>query len=197
MYAGGCHANKHVARLHLGAVNDLILIYNAHRKTCEVIVVLRHHARVLCGLAADERAAGLHAALRNTLYDLCNLLRHVLAAGDVIEEKERFCAAAYDVVHAHGNAVNADGVMLIEQHGRHKLRAHAVCAGNEHRFFHTGHVRLEKAAETADAGNHARNACTLYVLFHQLYGLVACCNVNARCLVAIAVTFHSLTSLFL
>ena len=87
--------------------------------------------------------------------------------------------------------------MLIEQHGRHELRAHAVCAGNKHRFFHTGHVRLEKTAETADAGNHARNACTLYVLFHQLYGLVACGNVNARCLVAIAVTFHSLTSLFL
>ena len=45
MYAGGCHANKHVARLQLGAVNDLILIYNAHRKAREVIVVLRHHAR--------------------------------------------------------------------------------------------------------------------------------------------------------
>ena len=42
--------------------------------------------RVLGSLAAHQRAVGLHAPLSHTLDDLCDLLGHVAAAGDVIQE---------------------------------------------------------------------------------------------------------------
>ena len=147
---------------------------------------------MLRGLAADQRAAGAHAALRNALHDLGDLLGVVLAAGDIIEEEERLRAAAHDVVDTHGDAVDADRIVLVEQHGGDELCADAVRAGNEHRLLHAGKLRLEQAAEAADAGNHAGNRRALHVLLHQLHRFIAGGHVDARGLVAVAKAFHFL-----
>ena len=41
-------------------------------------------------------------------------LRHVLSAGDVVQEEERLRAAADYVVDAHGHAVDAHGIVLVQ-----------------------------------------------------------------------------------
>ena len=60
-------------------------------------------------------------------------LGHVLAAGDVVQEEQGLCAAADDVVDAHGHAVDAHGVVLVHQEGDLELGAHAVGAADQHR----------------------------------------------------------------
>ena len=64
-------------------------------------------------LAADEGATRVDAPLGHAADDCCDLFGDVLPAGDVIEEEERLCAAADDVVDAHCDAVDADRVVFV------------------------------------------------------------------------------------
>ena len=66
-------------------------------------------------LAADERALGLDAAVGDALHELLGQRRVVLRHRDVVEEHERFAAGADEVVHRHGDEVDADGVVLLHQ----------------------------------------------------------------------------------
>ena len=134
---------------------------------------------MLGGLAADEGAAGLHAALGNAGDDGSHLLGDILADGDVVKEEQGLCTAADDIVDAHGNAVDTDGVMLVHQHGKAQLGAHAVGAGDQHRLGHAGHIGGEEAAETADVGHNTGNMGALDISAHKLHALVAGGNVHA------------------
>ena len=156
----------------------------------QVVVLLGHHAGMLGRLPADEGAAGLDAALRHAGHDLGDLLGEVLPAGDVVQEEQGLGAAAHHVVDAHGHGVDADGVVLIQQHGDFQLGAHAVGAGDQHRLLHAGKVRGEQAAKPADAGDHPGDHRALDVLFHQFHGLVPRGDVHARGLIAVTVAFH-------
>jgi ribosomal protein L27 len=55
--------------------------------------------------------------------------------GDVVEECERFAAGADEVVDAHGDEVDADGVEFLRQRGNLQFRADAVGAGDENGMF--------------------------------------------------------------
>ena len=88
------------------------------------------------GLAADERRASLHAAFGYACHDVRDLFGVVFAAGDVVEEKQRLCPAADHVIDAHGNTVDADGVVFVHKHCNLELRAHAVRTADEHGVLH-------------------------------------------------------------
>ena len=171
-------------------VDDLRAVDNADGEARKVVVVGRHGARVFGGLAADERAAGLHAALGHAGNERRDLLRLVLADGDVVEEEDGLCTAADDVVDAHGNAVDADGVVLVHQLRDALLRAHAVRARNEHGLAHTGEIGRKQAAKAADIGHNAWDHGALDVLFHQLDALVAGLDIHAGVTVALGKTTH-------
>ena len=109
------NADQDIARLQFFARNQVLSVAGADREAREVIFVLGHESRVLRGLTADQRAARLNAALRDTGDNRRNLLRNILAAGNVVEEKERLAARAGDIVHAHRDTVNADGIVAIQQ----------------------------------------------------------------------------------
>jgi hypothetical protein len=75
------------------------------------------------------------------------------AAGEVIEEEQRFGALHQDVIDAHRHQVLADGVVAVPLEGQLELGADAVGAGHQHRLAEL--LRdLEQRAETADAGQH-------------------------------------------
>ena len=63
------------------------------REAGQVVLVFRIEAGHFGGFAADQGAAGLHAALRHAGDDVRDALGLVLAAGDVIQEKQGLCAA--------------------------------------------------------------------------------------------------------
>ena len=74
----------------------------------------RMHARVLGGLAAEQRAAGVPAAVGDPGDDLGDLLRHDLADGDVVEQEQRLGAAGDQVVDDHRDQVDARRVVDVE-----------------------------------------------------------------------------------
>ena len=113
MDTGRSQGNHHIAGDHAGIVDDFLFVHNAHGEASQVIVILGHHAGMLGSLAADEGGAGLHAALCHTGNNLGDFFRDVLAAGNVVQEEQGTGTAADNVVDAHGNTVDANGVVLI------------------------------------------------------------------------------------
>ena len=133
---------------------------------------------MLGGLAADEGAPGLDAALGNAGDQLDHLFRYVFSNGDVIQEKEGLGPAADDVVDAHGNAVDAYGIVLAHELGDTLLGAHAVGARDQHRLFHAGEVGGKQPTEAPQPGDHAGDEGAPDMLLHQLYALIARLDVD-------------------
>ena len=172
MHTGGGQRNNDVARLHRGVVQNLGLVHHADSEACQVVLIFRHHAGVFGSLAAHQGAARLHAALGHALDDLGNLLGDILAAGNVVKENQGLRACTDHVIDAHGNAVDADGVVLVQQHGDTQLGADAVGAGNQNRMLHAGAVQLKQAAEAAQTADTVLGHRAGHVLFHQLHRAV-------------------------
>ena len=87
----------------------------------------RIHARHFGGLAPDERASALAAAFSDT----CNYLRSSIglqfAGGKIVEEEERFSALRQNVIHTHGNEVDANCRVEVSFLSQQQLRADAIC----------------------------------------------------------------------
>ena len=149
MQSGGGNADEGVADLDVGAVDDFLLVRKSHAEAGKVIFLRRVEAGHFSGLAADQGAARLHAALRYAAHDVGDLLRDILADGKVIEEEKGLCAAARDVVRAHGNAVDTHRFMLVHEEGDFQLGTHAVSAGDKGGRLHAGEIRLKESAEAA------------------------------------------------
>ena len=114
MNAGACHTDQNVTRRKISSRNNVLLVHDTNGKTSQIVLILRHQPRMFCRLTADQRTACLLAALRHTGHDRRNLLRIVLATGNIVKEKQRFAAGTCNIVHAHGNTVNTDRVMLVQ-----------------------------------------------------------------------------------
>ena len=177
--AVGAQGEDHVPAAHLAGGDGLCLVHHAHGEARQVVVLGGHEAGVLGGLAADEGAAGLDAALRHAGDDGGHLLWFVLADGDIVQEEQGHGAAADDIVDAHGYAVDADGVVAVHQLGDADLCAHAVGAGDQAGLGHAGNVQGEQPAEAADGLPHARGHGPGHMPLHQLHGLVAGGDVHA------------------
>ena len=150
---GGGQPDDGVAGLHplgteLGAVLD-----HPDREAGQVELVGGHDPGVLGRLAADQRAAGLTAALVHPGHDGGHRVRIDLAGGQVVEHEERLGTDAHQVVHAHGHQVEAD--RLVAAGGRATtslVPTPSVEATSTGRV--AGHVERELAAEAADARHH-------------------------------------------
>ena len=127
-------AEHDVAGRDLRAVDHLGPVDDAHAEAGQVVLVGLHRAGVLGHLAADQRAAGLPAALGDAGDDRGDQLAVELADRDVVEEEERLGAGHEDVVRAHRDEVDSHRVVLAEQLREHELGAHAVGAGDHDRL---------------------------------------------------------------
>ena len=183
MHAGGGKADQHVAFDNRGTIDYGGLLGHAHGETGQIVLVLVVHARHLGGLAADQAAIGLHAAVGHAGDDLLKQGRIVLAAGDVIQEEQRLGALGGDIVDAHGHAVDADGVVLVGHLGHDQLGADAVGAGNQHWLLVTQGGEIEQAAESADAADHARTVGARHVGLDTLDDFVTGLNAYAGFLI--------------
>ncbi len=102
-----------------------------------------------------------------------------LAAGEVIQEKQRLRALRDDIVDAHRHKVDADGVVPAEPERELQLRADAVCPGDEHGL--AVFLRdLGERAESADAGEHFRAQRSLREGLDRLDQRVPGVDVNPR-----------------
>ena len=92
------------------AGDEPVALDDADGEADEVELARLHGAGVLGHLAADERAAGLPAALGHAFDELLDVVGVEPADGDVVEEEQRLGALAHEVVDAHGDEVDADRV---------------------------------------------------------------------------------------
>ena len=97
----------HVSRLDPAAVDDGALLDHAHREAGQVEVAFLVEVGHLGGLAAQQGAAGLPAAFGNAFDQRGGLFGLELAHGEVIEEEEGAGAGDQQIVHRHGDQVDA------------------------------------------------------------------------------------------
>src|SRR5690606_32484580 len=107
-------ADEQVAGTDGAAVDDAVLLHDAHRETRQVVVAGGIHSGHLRRLAADQRGPRLAAALGNSPDHRFAVYRIEPGSGEVVEKEQRFGAANHDIVHAHGDEIDADGVVAVE-----------------------------------------------------------------------------------
>ncbi|KAG0917388.1 hypothetical protein G6F32_016459 [Rhizopus arrhizus] len=101
--------------------------------------------RAACGVAADQRAAGLGAAVGDAAHDRRGGVDVQLAGGEIVQEEQRLGALHQHVVHAHGDQVDADRIVAVQLVGQHQLGAHAVGTRHQHRLaVLVGQLRLPR-----------------------------------------------------
>ena len=178
MNARGCQGNYHISRLHTGVVKYLLLIHNTYGKACKVVLLNRHHLGMLGSFTADKCGARLNTALGNTADDGSDLFGNILSAGNIIKEKQRLCAYADDIIDAHCNCVNTNGVVLVHKDSHLYLCSATIGARNQNRLFYARKIKSKATTETAYIikASFVFGACN--VLFHQLDCLVTGCNIN-------------------
>ncbi len=135
---------------------DAVALDDAEREAREVDVVGAVHVGQLGGLAAEQRAAGLAAAVRDALDDVGDALGVEPADGDVVEEQHRIGAGGDHVVDAHRHEIDARVAQPPGLALQHQLRADAVGARDEHRIAIA--ARRDEAGEAAEVAEHARRA---------------------------------------
>ena len=183
MHAAGSEAEHHVARLHALAGQDLRLFDNADSKTREVVFAAWIHAGHFGRFAADERATAEFATQRDAADYGGSRIYVELAAGKIVEKKERLGALHQHVVDAHGDEVDPDRVVHLPFESQLELGADAVGAAHQHRLFIAlGH--FEERAEAADARQYAFAHRLLRERFDALDQRVAGIDIDAGILVA-------------
>ena len=195
MEAGGGQSQDHIACCHAAGVDHLGLVHQTDGEACQIVVICRHSTGVLCGFSADESAACTYAALCYAGDNGCYLFGDILADCNIVKEEQGLCAAANNIVYAHCNAVNADGIMLVHKLSQSQLGADTVGAGNQYRLSHACHIGSKQAAEAANVRNYTGDMGALNCLTHQLYAFVACGYIYAGCGVCCGMgVFHLKTS---
>ena len=133
MQAGRGHRDDDVAGADQLGAEQLVGLDDARGGAGDVVLVGRQQARVLRGLAAEQRRAGLGAGLGDALDDVGDALGDDLAAGDVVGHEQRLGAAHDEVVDEHADEVEADRVVLVHALRDLHLGADAVGRGREQR----------------------------------------------------------------
>ena len=81
--------------------DQVFFIYYTNCKTSQVVLIYRIESRHLSSLSADQCRIRLYAAFCYTAYDLSDLFRIVLAAGNVIQAKNSGSPPAQAISFTH------------------------------------------------------------------------------------------------
>ena len=150
MQAGGGEAEDDVAVPHGLAGDGFAAFDGADGKAGQIVVAVGVHARHLGGLAADEGAAGVAAALGDAGDDGRAGGDLELAAGEIVEEEERLGPLHDQVVHAHRDEIDADAVMLVGGDRELQFRADPVGGRHQDGIAVSGRFRIEEGPEAAE-----------------------------------------------
>src|SRR5215475_1589690 len=129
----GVESDDGVTGAYLAAVDDRLLLDHADAESCEVVIAAVIHAGHFGGFTADQRGARLNAALDDAAHHRLGDTDLELAGGVVVEEEQRFGALYHHVVGAHGDQVDADGVVTAGVDRQPQLGADSVGARHQHR----------------------------------------------------------------
>ena len=132
-------------------------------------------------LAANKSASAQFAAIGDAGDDFRHGFGLQLADRDVVEEEQRLSAGGEDVVDAHGDQIDADGVVLARHLRQLDLRSHAIGSRHEDRIGHLlRDFDREQAAESADVAANLVAIRTMNRILDGVYRASALCGVDAR-----------------
>ncbi len=114
MDAAAGEAENDVARSDRRAGQLLAALHRADAEARKIIVAGGIHARHLGRLAADQRAAGLEAALRDRGDNRLGDSGVELAGREIVEEEQRLGALDDEIVDAHGDEIDSDPVVAAQ-----------------------------------------------------------------------------------
>lgn len=138
------------------------------------------HAGHFSGFAADEGAARAAAAFGDAGNDgFCDAALE-LAGGEIVEEKQRLGPLRQHIIGAHGDQIDANGVVDAGFEGEHQLGADAVCARHQDRVVETGCFKIEQRAKSAEAAHHTGAGGGLGHRRDCVYEALACLNIDTR-----------------
>jgi len=182
----GGETEDDVAGRHGGAGQTPVALHRADGEPGDVVVPAAVEARELGRFAADERTAGGHAAFRDPGDHLPGGTPFEPPGREVVQEEERFRTLDDDVVHAHGDEVDADPAVAADVPGDEQLGADAVGRGDENGIAEPGLTEVERRPEPAQLRRRAaafgRCRETCYVAHDRGTGV----DVDAGVAVAIA-----------
>jgi len=195
--AAGGQSDQHAVLVDTGSVDQLIALDRTNRKARQIVLACAVHSRHFSGLAADQRTSRPSAALGDSGNNgRCGVYVQ-LAAGEIVEKEQRFCAADQNVVDAHGHEVNADAVVDASLAGQQKLGPHAVGTRHQHRVT-VALAELEQTAKSAETGHHFRPRGRSDQRFNPFNQRIACVNIHTGIPIAersFAGVAHSITPL--
>ena len=116
MWAAGRQGDQRVTGLDRAPVNYVGAFHNADAETRQIVILALIHAGHFSRLAADQRRARQLAAFANTGYDGGSHLYIELAGRVVVEKKQRFRAHDGNIVTAHGDQIDTNGVVDTQIH---------------------------------------------------------------------------------
>ncbi|KJJ17200.1 hypothetical protein HMPREF3156_01300 [Neisseria sp. HMSC06F02] len=183
MGAVGSQPQHDVARFDAAAVDDALFFDHADGKARQVVFAFGVHAGHFGGFAADEGAAGFFAALGDAFNHVGSAGDVEFAAGEIVEKEQRFCALNQNIVDAHGDEVDADGVVFVPIEGEFELGAYAVGAADEDGIF-VFFADFDQCAEAAQITQHFGTHGAFGKRFDVFDQLVACVNIDACIAVA-------------
>ena len=114
MRAAGGQREQRVAGADRAAVQHAFALDGANAEARQVVFAVIVHVGHFRGFAADQRGAGLAATGRNAADHGAGDVDIELAAGEVVEEEQRFGPLDQNIVDAHCDEVDADRVVPVE-----------------------------------------------------------------------------------
>ena len=128
-------------------------LHGADREAGEVVVAPGIEAGQFGGFPADQRASGPAAAFGDAGDDVGRHVRLELSGAEIIQKEQRLGAGDDQIVHAHGDEVDADRPVAAGLDGDAQFGADAVGRGDQDRIAVAGFGEVEQAAEAADSAD--------------------------------------------
>src|SRR5262245_35322122 len=178
MQSRGCQPDDNVTVGNVAARQYCVALNGADRETGEVIVLALIDARHLRRLAADQGASRLAAAMADAFNDGGRGLRLKFPASVIIKKEEGLGALHYEVIHAHCDQINADGVVAAGFDCNLELGADAVGCRDQYRVAVANPLELEQSAKSADFGICARTGGSADQVLDQLHHPIAGIDIN-------------------
>ena len=129
---------------------------STNSKPDEIELARLHHPGVFGHLAADQRTASELASVGYPADELFHLLWFDFAHRDVVEEEQRLRALAHEIVHAHRDQVDADGLVVTGHRCNERFRPDTVGSRHQHRAVVARRCQVEQTAKSADRARDTR-----------------------------------------
>ena len=135
------------------------LLDRADREAGEIVVAVPVVLRHLRGLAPEQRAPGLAAAVGDARDDRWGGVLVELAGCEVVEHEQRLRALRQEVVDAHRDQVEPGDLMAAALRFKQlQLGADAVGRRDQQRLLEARRAQVEQAAEAAELSRWRRSA---------------------------------------